>query len=309
MSFSSGETAFVNPDRRFSTASVFKVFVLVDLYRRFLEGKLDPDYRLALKDTDRSIGSGVLQYIGEGADLRLRDYARLMMIISDNTAADVLFDYLGRKSIADTVSWLGLRNTQVGWNCKDMLTSSIPQKEALRILDFLGIPSDVVERQQLASSIRSKVHKLSGVHTLKEIELLKAIDEEHGRPLAMKDQTSEDYTTPRDLVETFYLIFRERVLGRFTDEAMEIMAACETGRNRIRKGIPRKQTLVHKTGTMKGIVNDAGIILSNTNSYALVVLVNNIPIGSAVGYVSKGEKIIADLSATVWKAQSRRRAR
>lgn len=303
-SFASGKTVFVNPDKRFSTASVFKVFVLIDLYRRFLEGRFDPDSRLALEDTDRSVGSGVLQYVGEGAGLRLRDYARLMMIISDNTAADVLFDRLGKESVADTISWLGLKNTQVGSNCKDLLAGSYTRREAQRILELLDVSSERGDSRLYASRIRENIHRLSGVHTTKELELLNAIDDERGRPLATKGEDG-DFTSPRDLVEAFTKVYQERVLGSFTDEVMDIMAACETGQNRIRKGIPKKQVLAHKTGTMKGTVNDAGIVLDGTASYALVVLVNDIPVSSPGGYEAKGEKIIAEISATAWKARKR----
>ena len=93
------------------------------------------------------------------------------------------------------------------------------------------------------------------------------------------------------------------MLGRFTDEAVEIMAACETGQNRIRRGIPKEQILVHKTGTMRGVVNDAGVVVLASGSYCLAVLMNDISIGSPGSYVAQGEKIIADISAKVWKAQ------
>ncbi len=302
-SFATGETAFVNPDRRFSTASVFKVFVLIDLYRRFFEGRLNPDSRLALKDTDRSVGSGVLQYVGAGAGLRLRDYARLMMIISDNTAADVLFDHLGRASVADTISWLGLKNTQVGSSCKDLLAGSYTRKEAAHIAELLGLSSKGNDNRLYTSQIRENIHRLSGVHTAKELELLNAIDDEHGRPLTTKGEENGDFTSPRDLVETFTKIHQERALGRFTDEVMDIMAACETGRSRIRKGIPKKQVLAHKTGTMKGTVNDAGIVMDGQASYVLAVLVNDIPTSSPGGYEAKGERIIAEVSAAAWRAR------
>jgi beta-lactamase class A len=297
-----GESAFVDPDSRFSTASVFKVFVLVDLYRRFLDGRLDPDRRVLLKDADRSPGSGVLQYVGGGASLRLRDYARLMMIISDNTAADVLFDYLGPKSIADTVSWLGLKNTSVGSNCKDILTYERASEEVARNLELLGLGTKGLKKEEALALLRRNAHRLSGIHTLKEIEASLA-DERDWKKVATKKVEDDDVTSPRDLVTTLERVYRERVLGGFTEEFLEIMAACETGQNRIRRGIPRSAILAHKTGTVRGVVNDAGIVMQGKNAYALAVLVNGIPVNAKGGYLRKGEKMIAGLSALVWKAQ------
>ncbi|MDG6989367.1 MAG: serine hydrolase [Nitrososphaerota archaeon] len=302
-SLTGSETAFVRPDARFSTASVFKIFVLVDFFRRCLERNLDPDTRVPLKDADRSPGSGVLQYLGEGAALRLRDYGRLMMIISDNTAADVLFDYLGPDSVADTVSWLGLENTVVKSGCKDILTYEQGTAEVKRKLGLLGLDSRRLDRQEALALLRKNIHRLSGVRPLKELEASLS-DEERKAP--SNKFCEDDLTSPRDLITTLERVYSERVLGKFTGEFLDIMAMCETGLNRIRRGIPRDAMLAHKTGTVRGVVNDAGIVIRGREAYALVVLVNGIQAGASGGCVRKGEKIIADISAMAWKAEKAR---
>ena len=300
-----GESAFVKADARFSTASVFKVFVLVDLFRRFVDGKLDPDDRLPFKDSDRAPGSGVLQYLGGGTALRLRDYARLMMIISDNTAADVLLDRLGPDSVADTVRWLGLRNTSVKYGCKDMLVYEQGEGEAHRNLELLGIDAEDLHGREALALLRRNAHRLSGVRTVKELRA-SLVDEKDWEKAPPGRFGEDDFTSPLDLVTTFERIYVQRVLGRLTEEFIEIMAACETGQSRIRRGIPGDAILAHKTGTVRGVVNDAGIVIRGPDVYALVVLVNGIPAGTRGGYVKKGEKIIADISAMTWKARKRR---
>lgn len=292
--------AWVNAASKFSTASVFKVFVLADLLRRFDEGRLDPATRVALKDADRSTGSGVLQYLGEGAALSLRDYARLMITISDNTAADVLFEYLGPDSIADTVSWLGLKDTAVRSTCKDILTYELRADEARRYLKVLGLDSSGLSKDAALALLRRNIHRLSGVHPLKE---LKAIMSEDVRPAGGQRGTADDdVTSPRDLVATFKRVYSERVLGKFNEEFLEILAACETGANRIRKGIPKGAVLAHKTGTLRGVVNDAGIVMDGDDAYAIAVLVNDIPTKGTTKYTRRGEKIISDVSTMAWRA-------
>jgi beta-lactamase class A len=292
-------SAWVNAGARFSTASAFKVFVLADLLRRFDEGRLDPRTKVVLKDTDRSTGSGVLQYFGEGAALRLRDYARLMMIISDNTAADVLFGYLGPDSIADTVSWLGLKDTSVRSTCKDILAYELRAEEVRGYLRVLGLAPEG-GRAQAYDLLRRNIHRLSGVHPLVELSSLLR-EESRQRPGGQRSPPDDDVTSPRDLVATFERVYSERALGRFTDEFLEIMAACETGANRIRKGIPKDAVLAHKTGTLRGVVNDAGIVIRGEDVYALAVLVNDIPAKGTTKYTRRGEKIISDVSTTVWR--------
>jgi beta-lactamase class A len=302
MSLVGGESAWVDPGSKFATASVFKVFVLADLLRRFDEGRLDPAARVELKDSDRATGSGVLQYVGEGAPLRLRDYARLMMIISDNTAADVLFGYLGPDSIADTVSWLGLRDTSVRSTCKDILAYELRTDEVRGYLRILGLDPGGT-KDEAFGLLRRNIHRLSGVHPLGELgALLK--EEERKRPGGQKGPTDDDVTSPRDLVATFRRVYSERALGKFSDEFLEIMAACETGANRIRRGIPKDAVLAHKTGTLRGVVNDAGIVMRGEDAYALAVLVNDIPTAGNVRYTRRGEKIISDVSEIVWRVRS-----
>ena len=46
----------------------------------------------------------VLEQLDAGLNLTLKDYATLMMIISDNTATDFLFNFLGRE-IRITYEW------------------------------------------------------------------------------------------------------------------------------------------------------------------------------------------------------------
>ncbi|MDG7013134.1 MAG: serine hydrolase [Nitrososphaerota archaeon] len=300
-----GRGAWVRGSSTFSTASVFKVFVLADLLRRFDEGRLDPATRVGLKDADRSTGSGVLQYVGEGAALTLRDYARLMVTVSDNTAADVLFDYLGPDSIADTVSWLGLRDTAVRSSCKDILTYELRADEVRRYLRILGLDGERLAEEDALGLLRKNIHRLSGVHPVKELAAI--LSEAEARPPAgQKDMAGDDVTSPRDLVTTFERVYSERVLGTFNDEFLEILAACETGANRIRRGVPRGVVLAHKTGTLRGVVNDAGIVMDGERAYAIAVLVNDIPTGGNVRYTRRGEKIISDVSTMVWRAHRTR---
>jgi hypothetical protein len=62
----SGETVAINPRELFPTASVYKVPVMVELYRQADEGRFSISDRLELADAHRIIGSGVLQKLGRG---------------------------------------------------------------------------------------------------------------------------------------------------------------------------------------------------------------------------------------------------
>ena len=85
-----GEEVYLNGDTAFPTASVFKIFVLCELFRREKEGTFSFDQQHTLLNSEKSIGSGILELIGEGAVFSMMDLIMLMMSISDNTATKLL---------------------------------------------------------------------------------------------------------------------------------------------------------------------------------------------------------------------------
>ena len=99
-------------DDIYFTASTFKVPILVELYRQVDMGIVDPSARLELTDADRSPGSGVLKELASGLRLTVRDLATLMIIISDNTATDMLYRLVGPDRLDKTMRELGLRPDQ-----------------------------------------------------------------------------------------------------------------------------------------------------------------------------------------------------
>jgi beta-lactamase class A len=86
----SGEVASLNGGELFPTASVFKVPVIVELYRQVDAGTISLDEKVALVERDKVPGSGILRELGEGLEFSMQDLIELMMILSDNTATDLL---------------------------------------------------------------------------------------------------------------------------------------------------------------------------------------------------------------------------
>lgn len=88
----------------FPTASVIKLPVLLTLMQQVEDGLYSLDDPLMLRRGDKIGGSGLLQYLSPGLTMSLRDWAFLMMSISDNLATNVLIDHVG---LAQVQQWLG----------------------------------------------------------------------------------------------------------------------------------------------------------------------------------------------------------
>jgi beta-lactamase class A len=96
-----------NPDRRFLLASVSKLGILLELLLRAQEGSLDLGSRLALRGGHRVGGSGVLLDLEPGIEPTLLDLATLMIVVSDNTASDLLLGLVGREAVNARCAGIG----------------------------------------------------------------------------------------------------------------------------------------------------------------------------------------------------------
>lgn len=87
------------PDLPLGVGSAFKLVVLLALQQEIEAGNLSWDRVLPLTDIARSMPSGILQDWPTGTPLTVATLANLMISISDNTATDLLIDFLGRETL------------------------------------------------------------------------------------------------------------------------------------------------------------------------------------------------------------------
>ena len=106
-----GASATVNGDRIAVPASLYKVGVLVEAFRQIEAGLLRLDETLRLLPIDWAPGAGILQ--GRiGTQVTITDALRLMIGISDNTAAHAIVRRIGVDRVNANNQRLGLSNTR-----------------------------------------------------------------------------------------------------------------------------------------------------------------------------------------------------
>ena len=114
-----GETVAYNAGDRFPTASTIKLPVMAAYFDMVHRGAIDPATRITLRREDRKPGSGVLQFLDEGAAITLRDAVTLMITMSDNTATNIVIDRLAPTleerlaRVNDFAAAQGLTNTRL----------------------------------------------------------------------------------------------------------------------------------------------------------------------------------------------------
>src|SRR5437867_9554483 len=108
-----GENYSFNGDERVRTASTIKIAVMIEAFARVAEGRAKWTDELVLTKVARYSGSGILPEMSDGLRLSLQDCVRLMMLLSDNTATNMVLDYLGTDAVNDRMNSLGFKSTRL----------------------------------------------------------------------------------------------------------------------------------------------------------------------------------------------------
>jgi beta-lactamase class A len=108
-----GERLSLRGDETFPTASLVKVPILVTLYDLAEQKQLSLDDPISMLKIDQVPGSGVLQFMKPGMTLTVHDVAALMIILSDNTATNLLLDKVAIRRVWTKMESLGLPHTKV----------------------------------------------------------------------------------------------------------------------------------------------------------------------------------------------------
>jgi beta-lactamase class A len=242
----------VRADETFPLASAYKLPILVEVYAQQRAGKLSFDEMYELKPNEQHIGSGDISVNFDlpGVVLSLRNVANLMMMVSDNSATDILLTRVGAAKVTARMLALGLSAIRV-----DRTTQEL-------ILDYGG-------------------HDTARLKSLSAKEL---------RPLTRREQDDEaarvareeryatdprDQAAPREMTRLLELLWQGKVVDREASaEILELMKRCRTGAARIKGLLPRDTVVAHKTGSVGGTIDDVGVIYlpHNAGHVAISVL-------------------------------------
>jgi beta-lactamase class A len=238
-----GETAELDADRPFQMASVFKVPLLAELTSQVVAGVRSFDEQITLTDAMKAPGSGVLKELSSGTRFSVRDLATLMIIVSDNTATDIVLDLVGADAVNARLRACGLVRTVVAMGCRALLTDLVG----------LGDAPDTPETRRLAAE-RLKRH---------EVDYNARVYHDEGANM----------TTPHEMGRLLEHIVRPTLDGAgpaaagapMPREACRLMLGImrrQQVRDRLPLLMPPGADLAHKTGSVTRVSNDAGVLFT-----------------------------------------------
>ena len=103
-----GEAVGFNEDLPLIAASVIKLPVMVEAVRCIEVGELDPDERVTVPPEAKLPSCGALTYLHDGLTVTVMDLITLMIILSDNTATNLLIDRLDMEAVNRTMADLDI---------------------------------------------------------------------------------------------------------------------------------------------------------------------------------------------------------
>lgn len=108
-----GQEAVFHADQPLEAASVIKIPIMVEAFRQKEAGLIDFDEPVTIHPEDKLPSCGALTYLHDGITVSLGDLVTLMIILSDNTATNLLIDRLGSANINNEMDLLGLAGTRL----------------------------------------------------------------------------------------------------------------------------------------------------------------------------------------------------
>lgn len=103
-----GEKTEFQPDLPHVAASVIKIPVMVEAFHRAGTGSLDFGAEVVIRPEEKMPSCGALTYLHDGLKVTVRDLVTLMIILSDNTATNLLIDILTEEAVNGEMTALGL---------------------------------------------------------------------------------------------------------------------------------------------------------------------------------------------------------
>lgn len=95
------------------TASTIKLAIMVECFFEASEGKLKLSEPLKLTADEKVSGSGILEDLSDGVELPIHDMVDLMIVLSDNTATNLILNRIGGNAVNARMAQLGFEHTRV----------------------------------------------------------------------------------------------------------------------------------------------------------------------------------------------------
>ena len=112
-SLETGEEVAIDADRQMETMSTIKIPLMIEVFEQIKAGKFKLTDKYTFVEADSEPGTGTIQRLDYGAVMTVKDLITMMIIVSDNTATEVLYRMVGGpEAVNARMQALGLKTTR-----------------------------------------------------------------------------------------------------------------------------------------------------------------------------------------------------
>jgi beta-lactamase class A len=112
-SLESGEEIAIDADRQMETMSTIKIPLMIEAFEQIKAGTFKLTDHYTFVQADSQPGTGTIQRMDPGAVMTVKDLITMMIIVSDNTATEVLYRMVGGpEAVNARMDALGLKQTR-----------------------------------------------------------------------------------------------------------------------------------------------------------------------------------------------------
>jgi len=112
-SLETGEEIALDADRQMETMSTIKIPLMVEVFAQITRGRFSLTDKYTFAPADSQPGTGTIQRLDPGAVMTVKDLITMMIIVSDNTATEVLYRMVGGVAAVNArMDALGLKQTR-----------------------------------------------------------------------------------------------------------------------------------------------------------------------------------------------------
>lgn len=273
LDLNTGKSFALNGDERLPMASTYKVAVAIRILQAIEEDKLSLETQANILPY-KYVPWGIISeyFFRPGVSLSVYNLMEVMIRQSDNTATDVLTDMAGgTEAINQIFTTHTIENISINRSEADLLSTAF------------GIDS-TLKKVPLEERTLSRFRNL-----------LDTVDEEtEATARAAFIEDPRDTASANAFVKLLTLLVQGNLLtAEHTDILIDIMKRTLSGPYRIKGQLPKNMKVAHKTGTLRGSVNDVGLIYvpGLKHPIVLAVLIKNSQLSDA-----RTEPVIAEVA-------------
>lgn len=264
-----GEELSARGDEAFPTASTIKIAVLAHVLERGERGVLDLDERVEVTTSVHVPGSGVLAHLDGAVAMTGRDLATLMIVSSDNTAANLCIEWATFAGVNEMLERLGFTRTRLARKMLDEAAVAAGDENLSSPVDMVGFLAMVHRGAALHEGVTDRD---AGCST----RVASGASLRYGvAPLEPDGTSAGPGLSPAVCAEVL------RILRKPKDGYLAL-------------GLPPGVVVANKAGATSLVRNDAGIVLLAKRPYALCVMTSYGTQGPAAQ-----ERFLGELAGTV----------